>query len=163
MHNYKVIFVPSLSRVIGVGGEFFAVSPSSTDEPVCLPRPDLIEEPVSVPAIQERACRVTPMEIRLKMARLLKARLFRSRSAPANVLSATQDISSNAGLTPTAKRACRTLCFFATDGACSGLKVRHCRSCTRKVSDHPGWSPVRISRPGSTRRSSRRREKAIVL
>lgn len=48
--------------------------------------PDLIEEPVSVLAKRERACRGTPLESRLKMLRLLKAELFRSRSALAPVL-----------------------------------------------------------------------------
>lgn len=48
--------------------------------------PDLIDEPVSVLADAERAHRGTPLEIRLKMLRLLKEETFRSRSALAPVL-----------------------------------------------------------------------------
>jgi transposase len=48
--------------------------------------PDLIEESVSDLADKERAHRGTPLEIRLKMLRLLKAGTFRSRSALAPVL-----------------------------------------------------------------------------
>lgn len=51
-----------------------------------LPYPDLIEESVSTLAKRERAYRGTPLEIRLKMLRLLKAGHFRSRGALAPVL-----------------------------------------------------------------------------
>lgn len=48
--------------------------------------PDLIEEPVSVLSKLERDHRGTPLEIRLKMLRLLKGGTFRSRGALAGVL-----------------------------------------------------------------------------
>lgn len=48
--------------------------------------PDLIKESVSVLAQQERSYRGTPLEIRLKMLRLLKSQVFRSRSGLAPVL-----------------------------------------------------------------------------